>query len=154
MRTGGLWTQTFVSSVRGRPATESVQRLFLRGKSTAEHLPDLLALAAEVLTQADFSNTERLGKIILESKARREQRLIPAGHALATTRLKARTGVAQAMMATPTDIGRKERAGRLYKTGFQGAEGPLARGACPSHHHKQRRTTARRDRRNADTARG
>ncbi len=97
MRTGGLWAQTFISSLRGKPATESVQRLFLRGKATAEHLPDLLALAAEVLTQADFSNAKRLGKIILESKARREQRLIPAGHALATARLKARTGVAQAM---------------------------------------------------------
>lgn len=97
MRTGGLWAQTFISSLRGRGPEAASQRLFLRGKATAENLPDLLDLAAEVLLQADFSDAARLGKIILESKARREQRLIPAGHTLAATRLKARTGAAQAM---------------------------------------------------------
>jgi len=97
MTTGGLWAQTFVSSVRGQGPNAAAQRLFLRGKATAEKLPSLLGLITEVLTEADFSDAERLGKIILESKARREQRLIPSGHALASTRLKARTGVAQAM---------------------------------------------------------
>ncbi|OIO05977.1 MAG: peptidase M16 [Desulfovibrionaceae bacterium CG1_02_65_16] len=98
MNTGGLWAQTFVSSVRsGGDANAVAQRLFLRGKATGENLPALLSLLAEVLGEADFSNAERLGKIILESKARREQRLIPAGHTLAATRLKAGTGVPQAM---------------------------------------------------------
>ncbi|MDR3639947.1 MAG: insulinase family protein [Humidesulfovibrio sp.] len=97
MTTGGLWAQTFVSSVRGKGPDTAAQRLFLRGKSTAENLPSLLSLITEVLTEADFGDPERLGKIILESKARREQRLIPSGHSLAATRLKARTGVAQAM---------------------------------------------------------
>jgi Zn-dependent M16 (insulinase) family peptidase len=102
MSTGGLWAQTFLSSVRGEAARGKgpdavAQRLFLRGKATAENLPVLLELMGEVLLEADFSDAERLGKIIMESKARREQRLIPAGHVLATTRLKARTGVAQAM---------------------------------------------------------
>lgn len=102
MSTGGLWAQTFLSSVRGEAARgkgpDAVsQRLFLRGKATAENLPVLLELMGEVLLEADFSDAERLGKIIMESKARREQRLIPAGHVLASTRLKARTGVAQAM---------------------------------------------------------
>jgi len=97
MTTGGLWAQTFVSSVCGKGPDAAAQRLFLRGKATAEKLPSLLGLITEVLTEADFSDAERLGKIILESKARREQRLIPSGHALASTRLKARTGVAQAM---------------------------------------------------------
>jgi hypothetical protein len=97
MTTGGLWAQTFVSSARGQGPDAAVQRLFLRGKSTAENLPSLLGLITEVLTEADFGDAERLGKIVLESKARREQRLIPSGHTLAATRLKARTGVAQAM---------------------------------------------------------
>lgn len=100
MNTGGIWSQTFVSSVRpgafGAPE-QAAQRLFLRGKATRENLPALLDLLREVLLEADFSDAERLGKIILESKARREQRLVPAGHTLAATRLKARTGVAQAM---------------------------------------------------------
>lgn len=97
MHTGGLWAQTFLSSVRGQGPEAAAQRLFLRGKATADKLPALLDIVAEVLAEADFSDAERLGKIILESKARREQRLIPAGHALAATRLKARFGVAQAM---------------------------------------------------------
>jgi presequence protease len=99
MTTGGLWAQTFVSTVRGDAHGEraAAQRLFLRGKSTTENLPALLGLITEVLTEADFSDYKRLGKIILESKARREQRLIPSGHTLAATRLKARTGIAQAM---------------------------------------------------------
>ncbi|HWR02780.1 MAG TPA: insulinase family protein [Humidesulfovibrio sp.] len=97
MNTGGVWAQTFVSSVRGGGPEAAAQRLFLRGKATGENLPALLDLMGEVLLEADFSDAERLGKIIMESKARREQRLIPSGHVLATTRLKARTGVAQAM---------------------------------------------------------
>jgi len=97
MNTGGIWAQTFVSSLRGQGPEQAVQKLFVRGKSTADNLPSLLDLMAEVLNDADFSDSARLGKIILESKARREQRLIPSGHALAATRLKARTGVAQAM---------------------------------------------------------
>jgi hypothetical protein len=104
MNTGGLWAQTFLSSVRGKGPEHAAQRLFLRGKATAENLPALLELMGEVLLEADFSDAERLGKIIMESKARREQRLIPAGHVLASTRLKARTGVAQAMSEAMTGL--------------------------------------------------
>ncbi len=102
--TGGMWGQVFVSSVRderGGCAPDPAARLFLRGKATAENLPALLDILAEVLTAPGLGDTagnrERLAKIILESKARREQRLIPAGHTLAATRLKARYGAAQAM---------------------------------------------------------
>lgn len=97
MHTGGVWAQTFLSSVRGQGPEATSQRLFLRGKATADKLSALLEIMAEVLCEADFGDAERLGKIILESKARREQRLIPAGHTLAAMRLKARFGVAQAM---------------------------------------------------------
>ncbi|MBU1228368.1 MAG: insulinase family protein [Proteobacteria bacterium] len=100
MTTGGIWAQPFVSTVRqadGTSAALPAQRLFLRSKATAERTPALLDILAEVLLEPDFSDTERLGKIVLEAKARREQRLIPAGHSLAAARLKARYGAAQAM---------------------------------------------------------
>jgi len=100
MTTGGIWPQAFVSTVRepdGSCAALPCQRLFLRAKATLERTPALLDILSEVLLEPDFSDTERLGKIILEAKARREQRLIPAGHALAATRLKARFGAAQAV---------------------------------------------------------
>lgn len=104
MTTGGLWGQAFLSSVRteeGDCAPDPAARLFLRGKATAANVPALLGILSEVLEAPNFGATpesgERLAKIILESKARREQRLIPAGHTLAAARLKARTGAAQAM---------------------------------------------------------
>ena len=100
MTTGGIWPQSFVASVRqsdGSCAAQPCQRLFLRAKATAQRTPALLDILAEVLLEPDFSDTERLGKIVLETKARREHRLIPAGHALAASRLKARYGAAQAV---------------------------------------------------------
>ncbi|MBU1042654.1 MAG: insulinase family protein [Proteobacteria bacterium] len=100
MTTGGIWPQSFISTVRkpdGSCAIEPCQLLFLRAKATAERTPALLDILAEVLLEADFSDIERLGKIVLETKARREHRLIPAGHALAASRLKARYGAPQAM---------------------------------------------------------
>ncbi len=100
MTTGGLWGQAFVSSVRteeGGCAPDPAARLFLRGKATAANVPALLGILSEVLEAPNFEDSQRLAKIILESKARREQRLIPAGHTLAASRLKARTGPAQAM---------------------------------------------------------
>jgi len=100
MTTGGIWPQSFIATVRnsdGSTAAQPCQRLFLRAKATAEHTPALLDILSELLLEADFSDTERLGKIVLETKARREHHLIPAGHALAASRLKARYGAAQAM---------------------------------------------------------
>ncbi len=100
MTTGGIWPQSFVASVRapdGTCAALPCQRLFLRAKATAQRTPSLLDILSEVLLEPDFSDIERLGKIVLETKARREHRLIPAGHALAASRLKARYGAAQAV---------------------------------------------------------
>lgn len=100
MITGGIWPQVFVSSVRqpnGGVAADPCARLLLRAKATAENAPEMLDILGEILAAPNFGDIERLTKIVLESKARREQRLIPAGHTLASARLKARYGVAQAM---------------------------------------------------------
>ncbi len=45
-----------------------------------------------MLTEARLDNRERIRQIVLETKARREQRLVPAGHSIVATRLKARMG--------------------------------------------------------------
>ena len=130
MTTGGLWAQTFVSSVRGHGPETAAQRLFVRGKATRENLPALAGLVRETLLEADFSDTDRLAKIILETKARREQRLIPAGHSLAATRLKARFGAAQAMneaMQGLTGLNyARELAGRM-ETAPEGVRSDLER---------------------------
>ena len=65
------------------------------GKAAEEglnhQLVELASRVGEVLLEADFGDAERLGRIILEAKARREQRLIPSGHTLAASRLKGNT---------------------------------------------------------------
>ncbi|MDP3426279.1 MAG: insulinase family protein, partial [Humidesulfovibrio sp.] len=56
MTTGGVWPQSFVSTVRNRDgscAAEPCQLLFLRAKATAERTPALLDILAEVLLEAD-----------------------------------------------------------------------------------------------------
>jgi Zn-dependent M16 (insulinase) family peptidase len=87
-RTGGIASQTFVSPVRDDPAPAA--RLFLRGKATVERARDLTDILREVLCEPNFDDRERLRQIVLEAKARAEQRLIPSGHTIVLSRLKAR----------------------------------------------------------------
>jgi Zn-dependent M16 (insulinase) family peptidase len=137
MSTGGIWAQTFVSSVRGRGPEAAAQRLFLRGKATRENMPRLVELVREVLLEPDFSDAERLAKIILETKARREQRLVPAGHTLAATRLKARFGVAQAMNEAMQGLSGLDyvRAGRAHGRRARGPRRRAGRPGAPARAH-------------------
>ena len=89
-KTGGIAPQTFVTPAR--PGPQPAARLFLRAKSTLAQAPELCGLLRAVLTEARLDNRERIRQIVLETKARREQRLVPAGHSIVATRLKARMG--------------------------------------------------------------
>ncbi|MDD4951133.1 MAG: insulinase family protein [Desulfovibrionaceae bacterium] len=100
-KTGGVEPQTFVTPVRNEPGRaasgRAAARLFLRGKATAARLPELADILGEVLSRPRLDNRERLRQIVLEAKARFEQRLIPAGHAVVASRLRARMGEAHAV---------------------------------------------------------
>ncbi len=85
-KTGGIHPQMFVSSVLGGG---TVAKLFLRGKATAEQAPELIAILLKVLTETCFDNQTRLRQLALEAKARFEQSIVPSGHSLVATRLKA-----------------------------------------------------------------
>ncbi|WP_432738457.1 insulinase family protein [Maridesulfovibrio sp. FT414] len=87
-KTGGISPTTLVTPVHGMD--ETCSRFVLRGKSTAERAGDLLEIISELLLEASFDNRERIRQIVLESKARKEQSLIPSGHIMAATRMKAR----------------------------------------------------------------
>ncbi len=84
--TGGLYATTLVAPVRGGGVAA---RLALRGKATAARAPELLAILHDVLLTVRLDNRDRFRQILLESKARLEGQLAPAGHALANTRLRA-----------------------------------------------------------------
>ncbi len=87
-QTGGIVTSSFTSVVPGDPT--SAAWLFLRGKATPEHAADLLAILRDVLLTVHFDDHARFRQIVLEAKARAEAGIIPSGHAVVDTRLRAR----------------------------------------------------------------
>ncbi|MCJ2165628.1 MULTISPECIES: insulinase family protein [unclassified Pseudodesulfovibrio] len=92
---GGIWTQAFASPIRD--SRDAAARLFVRTKATAEKMTSTLEILTEILTSAKLDNKERLSNIVSEARARAEQRLIPSGHMVVATRLRARTHTAHAM---------------------------------------------------------
>ncbi len=86
-KTGGISPQTLVSPVRGQE--QAAARLFLRGKATMEMADELLDIMGEIVSRTKFDDHERFEKIVLQAKARAEQRIVPAGHMLVAGRLKA-----------------------------------------------------------------
>jgi Zn-dependent M16 (insulinase) family peptidase len=85
--TGGLWTQNYASVVRG--STQATAWMFLRGKAMPERAGDLLAIIRDVLLDVRLDNQERFRQIVLEEKASQEARLVPGGHGVVNTRLRA-----------------------------------------------------------------
>ena len=85
--TGGIWPASMASTAVG--ATRAETWLFLRGKSTGDKADELLAILQDVLLTARLDNRERFRQIVLEEKAGMEAALVPAGHRVVNTRLRA-----------------------------------------------------------------
>lgn len=92
---GGIWTQPFAAPVRG--SKDAAARLILRAKTTGEKAPETAEIITEILTSAKLDSKERLTRIVSEARARAEQRLVPSGHQVVATRLRASTHAAHAM---------------------------------------------------------
>ncbi|RMF03637.1 MAG: peptidase M16, partial [Chloroflexi bacterium] len=86
-KTGGVWPASMVSAVRNR--TQAEAWLFLRGKSTMAQTGDLLDIMRDVLLTVKLDNPERFKQMVLENKAGIEAGLIPGGHGVVDTRLRA-----------------------------------------------------------------
>jgi hypothetical protein len=91
-KTGGIHALPYTASCMD--TDEPAARLFLRGKATAENGEELLDILRDVLMETEFDNKDRFRRLVLEEKARMEQRLIPAGHMVVMSRLRARSGAA------------------------------------------------------------
>lgn len=85
--TGGIYAN--VVSVSALGARENVIKLFIRGKATLAQTPELLAILKDVLLTTNFDQRKRLKQIVLEEKAGLESSLIPGGHSVVNTRLRA-----------------------------------------------------------------
>jgi len=85
--TGGIRSQLFTSLIPG--AGTGAAWLFLRAKAMPAQAAELLAILRDVLSTARLDNQERFRQIVLEEKAGQEARLVPAGHQVVNTRLRA-----------------------------------------------------------------
>ena len=86
-QTGGIGSSTFTSAIREKD--EDASWLFISGKATMDHTQDLLNILRDVLLTADLDNQDRFRQIVLRAKAGRESGLIPSGHAIVNSRLRA-----------------------------------------------------------------
>ena len=86
-KTGGIWTQLFLSAAPERQNAEAW--LVLRAKAMLAQTWDLLTLLHEILTGVRLDDAERFRQMVLEEKALLETRLIYSGHRMAATRLRA-----------------------------------------------------------------
>ena len=92
---GGIWAQPMTAPVLDSP--DAAARLIVRAKATGDKLAETGDILAEILAGARLDNKERIGRIVAEARARMEQRLVPSGHQVVATRLRARTHLAHAM---------------------------------------------------------
>ena len=86
-KTGGISPTLFSSSVKDKE--KGAVWLFLRGKAMESKSNDLLDILREVVLGVRLDNRERFRQIVLEAKARQERMLVPAGHQVVNTRLRA-----------------------------------------------------------------
>ena len=96
--TGGVWPSRSISPIHhmdgSGSAADNSAWFFLRGKSTMEQAPDLLAIMRDLLLTANLDNRERFQQMLFEAKARAEAGLIPGGHGVVAARLGSRLTVA------------------------------------------------------------
>ena len=85
-KTGGIAPTSFNSAVRG--SREAASWLFLRGKAMKEQAGELLAILRDVLLTVRLDNRDRFRQMVLEEKARQEERLVPEGHHFVNLRLR------------------------------------------------------------------
>jgi len=85
-KTGGIYSQSFSSAVRGEQ--EGTCWLFLRGKAMLAQSDELMKIFRDVLLTVKLDNQERFQQMVMEEKARQEQKLVPEGHQVVNLRLR------------------------------------------------------------------
>ncbi|MEN9939133.1 MAG: hypothetical protein RLZZ387_5712 [Chloroflexota bacterium] len=85
--TGGISATSLTTVIRG--TSDAAGRMLLRAKATVERSSELLAIVDEVLRTARLDNRDRVRQIVLEEKASREAGIVPSGHSIAASRLRA-----------------------------------------------------------------
>lgn len=85
--TGGIRPEIFSATMAG--SDRATAWLILRGKGMVAQAGDLLGLFRDILLTPRLDDKERFRQILLQEKAKHEQRLVPSGHQLISFRLRA-----------------------------------------------------------------
>jgi Zn-dependent M16 (insulinase) family peptidase len=86
-KTGGIRPAIHTSVVKDKE--NGAAWLFLRGKAMIpSQIKDLLEILRDILLTVRLDNRERFREMVLEAKAREEQRLVPSGHSIVNLRLR------------------------------------------------------------------
>lgn len=86
-KTGGI-KASFHNSCRKHSIAGNTN-MFIRGKAMHSNTGELLNILRDILLNVKLDNAERFRQIVLESRAREEQKLLSSGHRIANLRLKA-----------------------------------------------------------------
>ena len=86
-QTGGMDVDPLFLSHASSPGP--VARPVLSGKAAPDKCADLFGLMGEILSELSLNQKDRFARMVLEEKAREEHGLIPAGHMVVATRLRA-----------------------------------------------------------------
>jgi presequence protease len=86
--TGGIRPAALTATIR--ETDQATLWLFLRGKAVAGQADDLLNILKDVLLSAKMDDRERFKQIVLEEKSGLEAGLVPGGHHVVNSRLRAR----------------------------------------------------------------
>ena len=87
LHTGGIGASRFISAQLA--SDRAVTWLNLKGKATMPNAPEMLAIMRDVLNGVRLDNQERFRQMVLEEKASEESGLIPGGHGVVLSRLRA-----------------------------------------------------------------
>jgi presequence protease len=87
VNTGGIRPTHIATTVRNQP--QSAAWLILRSKVMASQASELFSILRDILLTPRLDNQERFRQIVLEYKAGMEASLLPGGHRLVNSRLRA-----------------------------------------------------------------
>jgi Zn-dependent M16 (insulinase) family peptidase len=84
--TGGIYSQSLSSALRGEQKTACW--LFLRGKAMGAKSNRLMSILKDVLLTVKLDSKKRFQQMVMEEKARQEEKLVPEGHQVVNLRLR------------------------------------------------------------------
>lgn len=88
--TGGVQSSSYLSQICAADGNgPAVVRLLIRGKGMVSQVPALMNVIAEILTEVDIDNKERVRQLLIEERAGLESGLAGSGHMVAASRLGA-----------------------------------------------------------------